>query len=240
MIWHYMKSYTNAIDSYIDHIRQIDKVRVVFFITWAWAMFNIYTTKIFEAVFKLVLKLPDNWLAVPIARVPQNVRILTASNGQSDITNKFKLFLKYYCDKDLKEGGFSFQSLHRLMNCSMLYCSYLLTDKNGNIAPEQFWQNVDKFLIQLEGDQCVKYTDAKLSVKQEVPFGTVRFVNPTNTAAERNEQTRQDLLDFINSVDEPHHQEPDMHESNSHEPPCIRNRLSTIDNNIMSPPDIDE
>lgn len=207
MLWHCMKLLTKTIDDKvlgtIQKIQQIDKVRIVFFVTWLQSVITLYTAKLFETVLKLVLKLPDNWLAVPVAQLPQNIKILSAFNGNNDVTNKFKLFLRYYCDKELKEGGFSFHSLQRLMNCSMLYCSYLLTDKNGNITPDKFWQNVDKFLVQLEDNQCMKYSDTGTGLlkKQEVPFGTVKFTNSTQTASERNKQTCADIMEFINSRD---------------------------------------
>ncbi len=203
MIWQNTKYCVKAVDELILQLVQrfklIDKVRIAMFITWLWALAGLYTTKVFESFFRLILKMPDNWLAVPciIPNSPTGVQILTASDGQRDITNKFKLFLKYYWEKDESGGAFSFQSLHRLMNCSMLYCSYLLTNKDGSISPDTFWQNVDRFLIELNGEKCIKYVNSNLTDPEELPFGSVSFTNVKRNIKSSNDRTRQELLDFM-------------------------------------------
>ncbi len=207
MIWQNTKQCVKAVDAFIlqvvNQFKLIDKVRVAMFITWLWALAGLYTTKVFESFFRLILKMPDNWLAMPQSstNTPVGVRILTASDGQRDITNKFKLFLRYYWEKDDAGGGFSFQSLQRLMNCSMLYCSYLLTDKNGSISPDAFWQNVDRFLIELNGEKCVKYVNSQITDPEDVPFGSVSFTNVKRNTKQTNNKTRQDLLDFMDARD---------------------------------------
>lgn len=214
MIWQNTKNYVNFVDGIIlrsiEQFKLIDKVRVAMFVTWLWALFGLYTAKAFESFFKIILKMPDKWLVMPgYNTTPEGVRILQASDGKQDITNKFKLFLKYYWEQDENGGGFSFASLQRLMNCSMLYCSYLLTDKDGSVTPECFWQNVNRFLIELEpnvepkqNSKCVKYIDPKLTDKQEVPFGMVQFNTTRRRTRKTNNKTRQELLDFMSLEDQ--------------------------------------
>ncbi len=211
MLWYHTKQYVHTVDAVlmtiIEQCKLVDKVRIAMFVTWLWALFGLYTAKAFESFFRLLLKMPDNWL---VSVQPVNgVKIVSAHDGQRDITNKFKLFLKFYWEQDedntdLSNGGFSFASLQRLLNCSMLYCSYLLTDKDGSVDPERFWQNMNRFLVSLKEsnpDTCVKYTTADMQTSEEVPFGTVRFNGKQRKRKTKhtNDQTKQDILAFINS-----------------------------------------
>jgi len=205
MILNFVQSSVRKLDTTLLFVAQqvnvVDKVRIVLFVTWVWALAGLYVTKAFESFFKLILKMPDNWLsmAAPTSqRINQNesVRIVAAHDGKSDITNKFKLFLKYYWEDSDLNNGFSFDSFHKLLNCSMLYCSYLMTDKNGAITPERFWRNVDKFLVELRDDKCVKYDNIDLSNTTTLPFNMVNFdkVQKNKTAHNKN------LIDLINSI----------------------------------------
>jgi hypothetical protein len=197
-MWAHAKRYANLVDTYtiglLQYFQAFDKVRVALFVTWVWALFGLYMTKIFEGFFKLLLKLPDS--VIPSTDTSKlNVKVINASDGKKDITNKFKLFLKYYWEQDEDGGGFSFDSLTRLLNCSMLYCSYLLTDKSGDVDPNKFWQNVNRFLVSFEDGACVKYNAEKDKV--EVPFNIVRFKNDSSAKAQKNND-RAALMEFLN------------------------------------------
>ena len=77
----------------------------------------------------------------------------------------------------------------------MLYCSYLLTDKNGTVNPDKFWQNVNRFLVELQ-DNTVVQRDAPNVEPQEVPFGQVQFRKKKNIKAANNEM-RDSLLAIL-------------------------------------------
>jgi hypothetical protein len=205
MILKLVQTGTHKIDEILYYVTAqlnlIDKVRVAMFVTWIWALFGLYVAKAFEGFFRLILKMPDSWLvfAAPSAQKineKESVKIVSAHDGKADITNKFKLFLKYYWEEDELNGGFSFDSFRKLLNCSMLYCSYLMTDKKGEITPEKFWRNVDRFLVEMREDSCVKYTDASLTQSKTLPFNMVPF----NNIPENRTFARQDLINLINSI----------------------------------------
>ena len=201
MFLKYAQASVRKIDNTILYLFTVDKVRVALFVTWMWALFGLYTAKAFEAFFKLILKMPDSWLYVAAPTTQRindtnHVKIVAAHDGTSDVTNKFKLFLKYYWEADELNGGFSFNSLHKLLNCSMLYCSYLMTDKTGTITPEKFWKNVDKFLVEMRDDKCIKYNSESDFDPNYVPFNMVNFDN----AQKQPNNNHQDIINLINSV----------------------------------------
>ncbi len=178
-----------------------DKVRVAMFVTWLWALAGLYISKLFEMVFRLILKMPDNWFCTGFN--PEGAKILFASDGRKEITNKFKLFLKYYWEKDDKGGNFSFASLQRLLNCSMLYCSYLLTEKDAGttVHPEKFWKNVNTFFAEMQ-DGIVLRKDNENSGLKHVPFAQMRFEPPTfgadaRSLRETNDELRDNLLALL-------------------------------------------
>lgn len=193
-MWQYAKRYVDTVDAVAHEMfrqfQMTDKVRIVMCITWVWAILGLYTAKAFELLFKLVLQMPDKWLNT--TDTVNGVKILHASDGQSDITNKFKLFLKYYWENNEPGGGFSFASLQRLLNCSMLYCSYLLTDKNGMVSPDKFWQQANLFLVEMQNNSVV-IRNSVMADPQEVPFGYVRFGSKQNIKA-ANDEMRDSLL----------------------------------------------
>jgi hypothetical protein len=175
-LWKIAKQYSDKLDVLLLPITSIyiDKVRVAMFVTWLWALVGLYVTKAFEEFFKVLMKMPDKWL---FNNGPPKVKILGASDGKRDITNKLRLFLKYYWESDDGDITFSFNDLNRLLNCSILYCSYLLTDASGDIAPENFWKNVNRFLIEMKDGRCTQYNTQDLSNGHQLPFNTVRFNN---------------------------------------------------------------
>lgn len=188
--WSCAKRSVATVHKYIEKVASIDKVRVALLITWIWAVSGLYVTKVFEAFFKSMLSMPEAVLP-NVQTSPKNIQILAASDGTRDITKKFKLFLKYYWDSDESDAGFSFSSLQRLLNCSMLYCSYLLTDSSGNVDPEKFWQSVNGFLVTTNEDKVIKYNTA--GEPRVLPFGTVKFHEEQKTQG----QPSDNLLELI-------------------------------------------
>ena len=208
MLLKYIQYSAHKLDGSILYLTQqlnlVDKVRVAMFVTWVWALFGLYTAKAFESFFKLMLKMPDTWLNMLAPKTQklnskESVKIVAAYDRNFNITNKFKLFLKYYWEEDELNGGFSFDSLQRLLNCSMLYCTYLMIDKDKDISPEAFCKNVDGFLVELRGDKCVKYVSNDLSDATPLPFNMVNFGNK-NDAQKKRELANKDITNLINSI----------------------------------------
>jgi hypothetical protein len=59
---------------------------------------------------------------------------------------------------------------------------------------------MNKFLVSLDAGNCMRYTNSDLSAGQNVPFGNVRFNVNTKSTHDINEQTKHDILDFLNST----------------------------------------
>lgn len=164
---------------FIEKFILFDKVQLILFMTWVWALSGLYLTKLFELIFRAVLRLPDSWLGIfnnldIVNDTGKHIHILHATNGVSPITNKLKLFLKYYWTYDQDDGGrFSFQSLSKQLNCSVLYCSYLLTYPDRDISPSVFWNDIHKFSVYSHNGkiyQCTTDKQEKLLLFNEVRF----------------------------------------------------------------------
>ena len=171
-----------SVSRLVQKCRMVDKMHLLFMAACAWAYVGLQMTKIFEFFFKLLLKMPDKWVGVlPTGTIKndqgEHVIVRHASTGTKNITNKFKLFLKYYWEKDQEGGHFSYKQLHRLLNCSMLFCSYLLTDTEGNITPEKFFQSAKQFFISTKQGSTDSYVrqDTPDAEPVDVPFGDVNF-----------------------------------------------------------------
>jgi hypothetical protein len=194
----YIDNAVSAADSCIwgivEKTRLVDKMQVAMFVSWIWAFIGLRIAKAFELIFSMILKMPDSWLrCIPTRPIvndhKERVVIRDATNQHGSITNKFKLFLRYYWESDQDGNKFSFPQLTRLLGCSMLYCSYLLTDSNGNIPPEQFYRNAHQFLISAKTAKPDQYTTRTgNNAPVDLPFGEVRF----------NGQRNQQSTDFDN------------------------------------------
>lgn len=164
--WFSAKKAVSIIDTLaaniVNKVMIFDKMQVALYVTWLWAYAGLYASKAFETFFASILAMPDGWLEMPSKLVSEvsttngkKIKILSAHTDMGEITNKLKLFLKFYWeqggdDNSTPTNGFDFMKLRKLLNCSMLYCCYLLTDKTGTVKPEDFWNNVNKFLVDCE------------------------------------------------------------------------------------------
>lgn len=220
LFWTYANKAVNGIDAVlaatIGKIQLIDKVKVALYVTWLWAFFGLYTTKAFETFFTALLSMPDNWLEMPAAclspkienTLGKKIKILSAYTESGDITNKLKLFLKFYWEKAPNNGnskhGFDFGHLKRLLNCSMLYCCYLLTDEANHIEPEQFWNNINKFFVDIADNldaNNVSHTNASNTNSAFIPNpiiirpGLSNRTNPTavNRTLNTNHNTNKNM-----------------------------------------------
>lgn len=173
---HTVDNYTAQLISHISE-RLFDKVAIALIVTKFWAFVGLKITRIFEAIFKLILLMPDKSLMIPasVLTAPYTtngsvIKIITAYTTDKtrliDCTNKFKLFLKFYWDKYNKESthstsGFDFADLKRMLNCSVLYCGYMLVNNDGSVTPEQFWDNYHTFMIGSNGNRITKTSNGQ-------------------------------------------------------------------------------
>jgi hypothetical protein len=187
-VWNAAQQLVHRLDDVAASLLKFDKIRVALFVTWLWAYAGLYVTKAFESFFRSILNMPDKWLAFPVGNVKnsagQTIKILSAKTNSTDITNKLKIFMKLYWEKGSStsantHNGFDFGKLAKLLNCSMMYCCYLLTDANGNIQPEQFWNNINTFFVEQERNgECYKSTKVDLSDRTKLWLRNVSFEGP--------------------------------------------------------------
>lgn len=178
---------------FLQAVRAMEKIRVILFVTWVWAWVGLKITKMFELAFRLVLAMPNNWLKIPQGDITntagKKISILNAySESGDDITNKLRLFLRWYWEKGgdasaHDSNGFDFKYLAKMVNCSMLYCSYILADADGKIDPNTFWRDIHRFIIEQDAEgKCYRYTKPDLSDKQTL---FLRHVDFDDSDAER-------------------------------------------------------
>lgn len=137
----------------------IDKLKIVLYVTWVWAWTGLYITKMLETGFKLILLMPNSWLAIPASmcqdietKTKKKISVLHATTTAGNVTNKFKLFLKYYWEQSTNESafdanGFSMRKAREFLNCSLLYCSYIISDPAGTIPAKIFLKNVRYIML---------------------------------------------------------------------------------------------
>ena len=134
--------------------------RLAFKATYYWAKLSIWSMRFFTAVLCSLLELPENFIALldwlPDKHVKtssgKKVNIINAWNENGCITNKFKLFLKVYWseggeDQLFNYNGVDMSKFAQLLNCSMLYCSYLLTDDKEELSPSEFLHRVKNVFV---------------------------------------------------------------------------------------------
>jgi len=167
----------------------MNKLKIILFITWIWAWTALQLTKIFELVFRLLMIFPSQLLALIPTVAPKHtngntINIIRAHNEYGDITNKFRLFLTWYWehgsdDKAFDTNGFEFRKFAKLLNCSLLYCSYLITDKTSHTSPDTFWNDVKRFLVYMNNNDG-RYYQSNMEKDNVVclPMGYVNFTDP--------------------------------------------------------------
>lgn len=132
-------------------------------ITKFWALIGLYSTKLFEMFFCLLLRLPDDKFAMFsnirfLNTAGDTINILSALDDKNtNITNKLKLFIKFYLERGGKyevnaTNGFDFEKFEKLFNSSMLYCYYMIETQ----MVDRFWDNLFKFVIHRVDQLIVK------------------------------------------------------------------------------------
>ncbi len=217
LAWKMGKEFIHTMDLLMESMMSIDKIKVALFVTLLWARAGLFVAKGFEIFFSLLLSMPDKWLAFPISEVKntegRSVTVLSARTDTADITNKLRLFMKFYWENGGPEqatehNGFDFNILAKMLNCSVMYCCYLLSDvgenRNENINsnintniskmqssaksnvhtyvhPDEFWKRINSFLVErTENGDCYKSTKPDLSDRTKLWLNNLSF--ETNTA----------------------------------------------------------
>ncbi len=179
-LWVTVVYYVKLFEHYATSIKLVDKMQAALFITWVCAWFGLYMSKIFERLFKIILSMPDSWLGGPAGIIcpPKNkqganINILNARTEHGSITNKLKLFLKFYWEKE--DHAFDFANLSKMLNCSMLYCCYLLSASPNEMTPDEFFNNVNRFLVSCTNDKCTRFVNSELNDGHQLSMRRVDF-----------------------------------------------------------------
>lgn len=148
----------------------IDTVTVVLYVTKLWALSAWYASRAFEFLFMCMMGMPESILKMLAGLTPviknshgENIKIIRANNGRTNITEKFKLFLAFYWTQGdefgcLSAANFDFAKFKKLLNTSLLYCCYLLHDDNG-VDPDKFVSQIHRLFVEMKTDECRQVSD---------------------------------------------------------------------------------
>jgi len=152
----------SALKEYIASSVIMDKVRIVLFVTWLWAWVGLYMAKLFEQVFRIILSIPNEWLPKIDSDIKttdgKQIRILNAFDKNGLITNKLKLYLKYYWkqateDSANEHNGFDFKKFASIIQSPILFCSYMLDEhiRDTNKHHEDTLSAVKRVFVERSG-----------------------------------------------------------------------------------------
>jgi hypothetical protein len=163
--------------SNINKIVKMDAFSSALFISKIWAIVGLYMAKLFETIFQLIVKLPDEKFAILTNNFKflntegNKINVLLASDGKNIITNKLKLFIKYYLEKGgvfeaIPTNGFDFAKFEKIFKSSVLYCCHLTENRSrddekhySTTFNSEFWDNLIKFIIYRVDDVIYKKTE---------------------------------------------------------------------------------
>jgi hypothetical protein len=140
------------LNKFINKIVIVDKLQLILFVTWLWVYIGLIVTKILEKMLKVLLKLPDTLLNIPLSKVEStngdNINIISAVSNDGEVTNKLKLLLRLYWQKGgdeqvSEENGIDCQKIFDLLKCSVIYICYFLEEKNKQPANTTNTDNTD-------------------------------------------------------------------------------------------------
>lgn len=185
-------------------IPRIDKVKIALHITWLWAWTGLYMAKAFSKAFSILLHMPNDWLS-PIAPDTlttsnnKQLRILNAYgiNGD-DITNKVKLLFMAYWENAHsasvhKTDGFDFRKFIKFIESPVMFCSYLISEKNINLTLNYVMDNVQRIFVDKDGRRTYISRQSDLSDRKATILNHVNFT-------EIIEDNNDEIDDLINSI----------------------------------------
>lgn len=168
-MWQFARKISNNIDLLISYLiikfRSIDYAKIFLTFMWLISVIRHYCVKIYEFIFKWYIN--TTLLQAKSNFNPPGIKILLVSDGNLDITDKFKLFLSCYYDKN--NNWFLMSDYSRFFNSNDLQCTYILWQP----PIKHFWKNMYNFTISVR-DKDVLLTDDKMNT-EILPFGMVRF-----------------------------------------------------------------
>lgn len=183
---------------------KIDKVKIALHITWLWAWTGLYMAKAFSKAFSILLQMPNDWLS-PIAPDTlttsnnKQLRILNAYgiNGD-DITNKVKLLFMAYWENAHsssvhKTDGFDFRKFIKFIESPVMFCSYLISEKNINLTLSYVMDNVQRIFVDKDGRRTYISRQSDLSDRKATILNHVNFT-------EIIEDNNDEIDDLINSI----------------------------------------
>ncbi len=132
-------------------------ISIVLKITYIYSLLAIKITKCFEIFFTILLTISNNKNLDIICKnlytkSGDKINILFAKteNG-TDVCNKLKLFCSWYwknhCDDLYTENGFDISKLCSMLNCSVLYITYIISNNDNEIDPENFYNKIKHVLL---------------------------------------------------------------------------------------------
>lgn len=146
VLWDVNTSIINTVSPYFENF----KINSVLKILKWYSRTQLLMAKLFDILVSTILSLPDD---VFENNLSGKIHVLKARNESLDITNKFRIFLKLYSESEGSSfSGFNMNKYKRILNSSLLYCCYVLDDKN----PETFLDHAKTFLIQEQSGKFIE------------------------------------------------------------------------------------
>lgn len=160
-----------------------EAIRLVLFMFYVQAYICVKLSRLFERCLASLLSLPNRYLSclAMFSKISDSkgnvVKIMQAVCEHGDISNKLKIFLMFYYEMfDDDNTGFNFDKLQKIISCSMLYCSYIVINKNTD---ETLTASVEKlknlYIITHNTNGKKSATVYVDGIDTNVTFGEVRF-----------------------------------------------------------------
>lgn len=206
----YIKNSYNSFKNFLNDkifngsIIFIDKVKLILYVTWLWALLGLYLVKIFEFIFKMILSIPNNLLE-PLTLSLNNIKTSKGKNIEllnaydeygNDVTNKVKLFLNFFWGENINDKNyFSFVKLSDLLSISVLYCSYIVQDENTDSC--MLINNIKRMFLEKEDKDTNISFKSNLSDKKKSMINLISF-----DEEEENVDVYQQIVnDIMNDID---------------------------------------
>lgn len=182
----------------------INKLQLVLFATWIISYIGLQMSKLFSMMFKLLFMLPDRLLSFssmfdPFKLLEGELKIINATvqNNEklSDITNKFKLFIKFYADNN---GKFNMQDLTNFIQCAIFYIVYSI---NGKLVNAVIEQKIDSGKLNDTTNEINKRFICKHNNKEfELPYREMQLSGELGHNAVDNLIHSNEMIDDINDL----------------------------------------